>query len=518
MSNVLKGSVATNKLIAGTVGELTLYYTDAYELDVQNGFEGTIEEWLDLVKNNNVKKLPIEPGALDSTFTACDVDTNFAGGKGYRILSDYDPVTKSENTYTLTTVEGLEVGMNVCARLSSVNFESMTIESIIPSENRIVVSGWRQIGVEANPDPNIPENYLIVVGRPDLGDMEVGFNAIAIGEGCISQDRDTATFGRDNKAVQQYAFITGRENIGGYACLVGGRGNIVIGNCNGSIGRKNTVTGEAATSFGWENISKEFAANSRGYKTQANAKFSDTSGCGTKANGEASQAGGIETEANGEASKTGGIETKANGRGSRADGAYCESDGNYSSTDGYATKASGDCANASGQDTDASGDYSNAQNKNTVASGPFTSSSGFGTEASGEAATAMGEFTKATSACTLSHGYKTEASGVCSRAGGSTCKVPGQNSNAEGYGLIASGFNQTVIGSCNIEDTSNKYVFIAGNGNGLDNPSNAHTLDWNGNAWFAGSVEATSVVIKSRSGYRFCITVSDDGVLSAHKI
>ena len=43
----------------------------------------------------------------------------------------------------------------------------------------------------------------------------------------------------------------------------------------------------------------------------------------------------------------------------------------------------------------------------------------------------------------------------------------------------------------NIEDTENKYVHIIGNGtaiNPIRNASNAHTVDWQGNAWYQGSV------------------------------
>jgi hypothetical protein len=64
-------------------------------------------------------------------------------------------------------------------------------------------------------------------------------------------------------------------------------------------------------------------------------------------------------------------------------------------------------------------------------------------------------------------------------------------SAAEGKGTIASSSCQHVEGKYNIEDTENKYIHIAGNGNddtGEIVQSNAHTLDWNGNAWFAGDV------------------------------
>lgn len=64
----------------------------------------------------------------------------------------------------------------------------------------------------------------------------------------------------------------------------------------------------------------------------------------------------------------------------------------------------------------------------------------------------------------------------------------GSNSHTEGEGTIAAGKNQHVQGCYNIEDTIGDYAHIVGNGTSDTNRSNAHTLDWEGNAWFAGDV------------------------------
>ena len=40
-------------------------------------------------------------------------------------------------------------------------------------------------------------------------------------------------------------------------------------------------------------------------------------------------------------------------------------------------------------------------------------------------------------------------------------------------------------GKYNINDVDDKYAHIVGNGTSNER-SNAHTIDWNGNAWFAG--------------------------------
>ena len=71
-------------------------------------------------------------------------------------------------------------------------------------------------------------------------------------------------------------------------------------------------------------------------------------------------------------------------------------------------------------------------------------------------------------------------------------RAKGRCSFAEGYHTTANGYAQHVKGRYNIPDNDSKYADIVGNGyykTIFDNKlSNAHTLDWDGNAWFAGDV------------------------------
>ena len=81
-----------------------------------------------------------------------------------------------------------------------------------------------------------------------------------------------------------------------------------------------------------------------------------------------------------------------------------------------------------------------------------------------------------------------EATGDYSFAMGNGTKAKGKNSVAEGDCTWASGRDQHVQGRYNIEDTEDKYAHIVGNGED-GNPSNAHTIDWQGNGWFAGTIK-----------------------------
>ena len=142
---------------------------------------------------------------------------------------------------------------------------------------------------------------------------------------------------------------------------------------------------------------------------------------------------------------------------------------------------------AIGYDTTASGYASHAEGDNTVASGNQSHAEGERTEASGYNSHAEGYKTVASNTLSHAEGNSTKASGYASHAEGDNTVASGNQSHAEGYNTISSSESQHVQGRYNIEDTENKYAHIVGNGT-ASTRSNAHTLDWNGNAWFAGKL------------------------------
>lgn len=84
-------------------------------------------------------------------------------------------------------------------------------------------------------------------------------------------------------------------------------------------------------------------------------------------------------------------------------------------------------------------------------------------------------------------GYGT-ASGSSAHAEGMNTVASGIRSHAEGFQTVAASDAQHAQGKCNVEDADGRYAHIVGNGRDIHNRSNAHTLDWDGNAWFAGDV------------------------------
>ena len=117
--------------------------------------------------------------------------------------------------------------------------------------------------------------------------------------------------------------------------------------------------------------------------------------------------------------------------------------------------------------------------------GPYAQAFGSGTTASGNYSHAEGGGTTASGTVSHAEGDSTTASGTVSHAEGDNTTASGTTSHAEGWGTTAQGNNQHVQGKFNITDTTSAH--IVGNGS-PSKRSNAHTIDWHGNAWFAGDV------------------------------
>ena len=153
---------------------------------------------------------------------------------------------------------------------------------------------------------------------------------------------------------------------------------------------------------------------------------------------------------------------------------------------------------------------------NPTGTGSFSLNRKFNTTV-GDYSFTEGNNTTASAWGSHAEGNNTTASGDCSHAEGNSTTASAWGSHAEGLDTKASSDSQHVQGKYNIEDTANTYAHIVGNGTS-DARSNAHTLDWSGNAWYAGTVEGKALILPSsteNSTKKFKITVDDDYNVSA---
>lgn len=227
--------------------------------------------------------------------------------------------------------------------------------------------------------------------------------------------------------------------------------------------------GESSVAIGVDVVASGDGCHAEGSYTTASGYFCHAEGVRTKADGEVSHAEGSGTEAvfGGHAE---GLGTHAIGRGAHAEGFETKALYDNCHTEGELTEADGVGAHAEGQSSKASGEWSHAEGGSTQTNGMFAHAEGYRTIAS--------------SPESHSEGIETIANGIA-------C-------HAEGIGTVTSGTGtdngdteprgQHVQGLYNLLDETCVYAHIVGNGTGEDARSNAHTLDWKGNAWFAGNV------------------------------
>lgn len=212
-------------------------------------------------------------------------------------------------------------------------------------------------------------------------------------------------------------------------------------------------------------------SHSEGYLTKALETCSHAEGTDSIASGQYSHAEGGGSTASGMSSHSEGTST-ASGTCAHAEGSYTTALGNHSHAEGMSGNRASDHITAEATDEEIiSAHYNNK----------FTLAKGDGSHAEGRNCLALGDFSHA-------EGYETESIGSYSHAEGYWTDTIGHNSHAEGCCTSAIGEHQHVQGRFNIRDTENKYAHIVGNGEDEDNKSNAHTLDWNGNGWYAGSL------------------------------
>lgn len=129
-----------------------------------------------------------------------------------------------------------------------------------------------------------------------------------------------------------------------------------------------------------------------------------------------------------------------------------------------------------------------AEGNRCVATGKYTHAEGTESAATNESAHAEGKKTKASGVESHAEGFATNASGEASHAEGFQTRAVGTASHAEGYNTSVWGKYSHVEGKYNVADMAGNYQHIVGNGTSEGARSNAYTLDWSGNGWFAGNV------------------------------
>lgn len=371
-----------------------------------------------------------------------------------------------------------------------------------------------------------------------IGSSASGMNAHAEGELTVASGKDSHAEGYGTEANKDYshaegesskasgksAHAEGKSNAQGEYSHSEGCDTVAQGKYSHAEGYESQAIGQYSYASGIRTKANGEATHTEGYYTEASDRYSHAEGNRSKAIGEESHAEGDNctatgnhshaecyyTDANGNESHAEGSGTNADGQASHAEGSIGRASGFASHVEGYYTKAIGSCAHAEGDETTAEGIDSHAEGMNTLAQGNYSHAEGLvedsearlgigalagashveGTActASGVSSHAEGDHSKATGNAAHAEGNHTTA-GNSAHAEGYSTTASGNNSHAEGNHTKAASENQHVEGKYNVPDTQGTYAHIIGGGTDDSHRKNIATVDWQGNAMFAGNLQ-----------------------------
>lgn len=304
------------------------------------------------------------------------------------------------------------------------------------------------------------------------GEYYYAQNSIVVGyANTIDSCSQAAIFGSSNKIINSSDYSS--NDYGG--SFIAGNNNII--NNNGY----NVLLGWGNETGIW--IDSSFNQTRGSYYCFAAGSHNKVTGYRGIAMGYSNIAG----DGQNEASMAFGRSNKSTGTSSTAMGSYCESTGAYSFAGGTDTDSAGSGAFGYGYYCQASGYCSVALGYSCKTESSQSIALGYMAEVKGYTGIAMGYQAKTEGSEGVAIGSYNEAKGGQSLALGCHSSTSSYNSVAIGYYAKALSSHQTAMGKFNIEDTEGKYALIFGGGE-YDTPKNIFTLDWSGNAWFAGSI------------------------------
>ena len=272
----------------------------------------------------------------------------------------------------------------------------------------------------------------------------------------------------------------------------------------GTVEESNDYTiGSYAFAEGSYTEASGFASHAEGASTKATYEYCHAEGCMSEAYGSVSHAEGWNTRANGGSHAEGNL-TSAIAYNSHTEGSYSVTAG------GYGAHAEGNGGDWDKVLVDSATISSINENVITLTTTPKETFVGCYAELLGSTSTGFGysrlieaidktqntiTFISRANLSEFSVGNTIEfyligstAVGDGSHAEGSYTHAVGDHSHAEGGWTTAASDYQHVQGKYNILDLNSTYSDIIGNGTANNTRSNAATVDWSGNAWYAGDV------------------------------
>jgi len=293
-----------------------------------------------------------------------------------------------------------------------------------------------------------------------------------------------------------------------------------MGDYSHSEGRNTQAIGNSSHTEGQDTIANSNFAHAEGYKTEASGSAAHAEGGSTKATNETAHAEGQTTIASGKASHAEGRRSIASGNYSHAEGDFLVGATRYlvhhNEETGLLLNGSEGLSEPSPVENIKVGEYVNiydSNNQQLLGNACITSLTDCYIDNGNDSfhmysiafEPPLDDLEK--SASYLRRIYTNVSSGIASHVEGMGNEASAKSSHVEGCGNIAKYANQHVQGQWN---KTGNFAHIIGGGTETDR-KNIHTIDWDGNAIYAGEVTASNGRLISEEEARALIPEQEEG-------
>ena len=417
---------------------------------------------------------------IDEQFLPQEVNSNLRNGEGDASLEGGDYAHRPS---VAKGVQSLALGGSAALGTASyaLGYQTAAYSAYSLSEGSFTITDGPQSHAEGDGGSNMSASFKIVIpSEPTkIITLQSGESALGLEKNdlylingdkstcarVVSYTDNTITFDQEIQPTSTYLYIY-----------------------------KPNTRAHSAHSEGSQTIAASTATHSEGYRTRASKLYS--------------HAEGESTIAESKASHTEGRYTSAFGWGSHAEGYSTIARGAYSHSQGQCVVADGASSTAEGEGTYSSIYLSGPANTTTytvvdsswstkIIKGAIVRLFSDITKIYYCVTAKIVDFNEVDQTITLDNTLSPDIALTSQSVRLFYTNIAhGDNSHSEGTGSITTAKAQHVEGEYNLYneqeiDTAierGQYVHIVGNGTAYNNRSNAHTLDWDGNAWYSGDV------------------------------
>jgi hypothetical protein len=372
---------------------------------------------------------------------------------------------------------------------------------------------------------------------------DVGENSATMGVECVASGLGATAEGFHNTASGDYSHATGYFTTAlGECCYTEGRGTYASGYCCHAEGYGGDLSADADGNFvtNTQYGAKGKYAHIEGYQTTATGSYTHAEGFQSTATADYAHSEGFQSNATAQYAYASGNGTAAKKMCSHCEGSLAVCNSMYGHLEGFGGVTSGTHTHGEGFDPEiTNANYAHAEGafgriyKGATAahtegySCRVMENSQFGSHAEGKGCISAGGHAEGTYTYAGASGSHAEGISVCvevsdpalmdgdvlqiadtsgtygatgqgAHSEGYCCSARGFYSHAQGEGVHAVGRNQFAGGRYNVLDSASSasgngtYAVVFGNGSSDDDRSNMFTMDWQGNAVFAGTVGSAS--------------------------